>query len=238
MTELMKAAHALDGIPVIALYSDGREEQTTVARAVGLGDLAKKARMEWAEVVEKLDRAFADAAWSGKVDNLTKQAAFDHLAAFNPCRNFDRMVKAYQRDWALNGRADRIVGLAKAQLIRRETAKIKKKTAKTLRKSAVRQAHIAEMRTQLAKTHADSAELAAQVERLTHDAQTRIDNMMKRLDAGQAQVRFSQERQAIADLARQDQIQADWAYKASLTSDQTLRQVYLNRAEGIYDDDD
>src|SRR5580700_3900490 len=101
MNDPKKAAHALDGIPVIALYSDGSTEQTTLAKAVGMGNLAKQARNEWAEAVEKIDQAFAEAGWSGEVDNLEKQAAFDRLAAFNPCRNFDRMAKAYQCEWAV-----------------------------------------------------------------------------------------------------------------------------------------
>ena len=233
MTNLVKAAHALDGIPVTAFH-DGTEHETTLAKAIGMGDTAKQARNEWAEVARKLEKELPE---HDDVDKATRQQAFEHLAAFNPIRNFDRMVKSFERERAIKGRADRIVRLAKAELSRRETEKIKKKTAKIRRKNAAGQAHIAEMRAQLAKAHAEQAEIAAQIEALTLDAKTRIDGMMKRLEVGQAQVRVSQNAQAIAALARQDQIRADYAFKATLTSDPILRAAYLARAEGRNLDD-
>ena len=81
MNEFTKAAHALNGIPVTAIYNDGREEETTVAKAIGMGHVAKEARNEWAEVAKKLDYAFAEAGWFEKVSPEERKAASDHLAA-------------------------------------------------------------------------------------------------------------------------------------------------------------
>lgn len=238
-------AKALDNIPVVAMYADGRKERTTAAKALGMGgDLAKaqqNRRDEWSRAAETIDKAIEAYGPRRQMDNLTKQSAFDALAAFDPIRNFGRMVKSYQRDWAQEDRATKATGLAKAESTRRKAAKLLKKAAKLSRKTALAKGSVDafdDTLSTLAKSQHERQEALAHYEEFMVDASKRIDSMHAIASAGYQQVQMQESRRMAMEQARIERDRNEWLFKAFATEDPILRSTYLARSEGLDIDDE
>ncbi len=195
-------------------------------------------KSQWDEAARSIDEALAEVhrKYPESTDQLAKSQAFDRLAKVDVWGRFDRWLANYDREQA---QTKRIVSLVKAEKAKsdainmaKQTKKMNRKTVKLNRKAEATKARVAETERLIAESVQSHLDMTARVEAFTLDARTRIDGMMKRLEVGQAQVRRSREYQATAELARQDQIRADWSFKAGQTSDPDMRRYYLAMAAG------
>ena len=176
----------------------------------------RQARERIDEIIAKMRQAYPQS------DAFAKGAAIDRITAADPIGQFDKMVAHYRRQWDAE---DRLATLVKAEQAREKSEKLQKRTAKLKKQSAAAQAQ-----TELSKASLDAAlaeydELAKNAAAFTADTEARIDQMMRRLEIGQQQP-------LIAARARQDQIRAEWAYKAAQTTDPTIRAYYSALAAG------
>jgi chromosome segregation ATPase len=169
------------------------------------------------------------ATTSARLVNFAKNARHELQEQLRKQRMVDRLVKAIEAKRAERIRQDRI---AKSN---DRIAKAQAKTAKLQRRSA-------EM---AAETKANKAILEVlknkQQESQDHLAQMTLtlDAMKARLDAGQQARQENEVRKARAAAARNQFDRASWQWKAQqTTNDPVLRQAYINRADGITDDDD
>jgi hypothetical protein len=211
------AAKAMD-IPAVLVRPDGSEEMTTVGKALGIDKV-----LELTELGDRIEVLKGQLAHDAEM--LLKRKMIDeHNERVEKRRGL--IVRTVRDELA---RRKVAATMAKADKMNRKTAKTTAKTAKLKRKTEVTESLIAEQQRHMAK----------QAERLAEVSQ-HIGAMQARLESGNASIRRSAEYQAIADLARQDQVRAGWAEKARLTTDPILRQGYLNLAEakGVDDDDD
>lgn len=185
----------------------------------------------WAEAAEVMDEALAKMRRGFPTDQLAKAQAFDRLARFDAIGSFNAMLAKFDREQAATNRLTRTV---KVEQARREATRAQKKAAKirrkaekaTMRKAAARAALDAALARQVGLT-AELDQLGARVNTVCRNAERAYGAVAKQRDV-----------QAIAELARQDQSRADWAYKASQTTDPILREVYLAKAAGEVVDGD
>ena len=220
-TNAIKAVDALAAIPVTAMFPDGTETDTTAAKAMGLDPdaMAKKAAedAEWDQNMAEL---------SARLKKLQRQIKLD-LIVEHTAKCVAKALKEFE-DRKVATRVER--SLQRAAEYRAEAERLEHEIEVT-------KAATAESERRIAQQQAAQVAFTEQVTAVTKDARARIDAMKDRLEKGNNAVRISNERQAIADLARQDQVRAGWAHKASQTNDPILRQVYLNRAQGATDDE-
>ncbi len=149
----------------------------------------------------------------------------------------EMLAKAWtaELDTKQQSRRPSVREMVKAELSRRRVAATRSETAKIEAKNAARvtKQRAVQAEADLAAVLQEQAEIAAQITELAH----RTDAVFARASAAYGQVAKQQEYQAVAELARQDQIRADWMWKAQNTQDPDLRAHFLARAEGRSDDD-
>jgi hypothetical protein len=69
----------------------------------------------------------------------------------------------------------------------------------------------------------EATEVARRNKEHVAEMSRRMDGMQARLERGQEQIRRDQEAQAALNAARQERDSSEWIFKASTTSDSTLR---------------
>ncbi len=191
-------------------------------------------KAQWSDAVAKLDEALDASpawAWYQSLDSLTKSQALDRLAKAKPVWPDRRRPQ--------HDSADRVAGLVKAEITRRRTAEIvaetkrnKRKLAKLRRKSDAMELAKGQAEQMLADLLATQAAATAQLD----DIARRVDIVYTNAEKSYGAVTRQRNVQRTAELAREDQIRADWAYKASQTNDPILKQAYLDRSAGISDE--
>lgn len=220
-TNAIKAADALAAIPVTAMYADGTETDTTAAKAMGLDPdaMAKKAAedAEWeqgmAELGQRLKRLQRQIKLDMIIDHTAKCVA-KALKEFEERKIAVRVEKSLQRAAEYRAEAERLE-----------------------RDIEVKKAAIAESEWEIAKMQAAHVAFTDQVTAFTQEARIRIDAMMDRLETGNNAVRSARAYEDTREAARIDRERSEWAFKASTVNDPTLRTVYLNRSQGVPDDE-
>jgi hypothetical protein len=228
--DLQGIAQALD-IPVTAFTRDGKQEETTISKALGVDQLAKQEarRAEWKQAAVTI----------GETLEQIRQSW-----GLKPGDTFRKMLRQRKSQEAADRLAKRIASLAKAEIVRRHTEAIEARTARLRRQTARlrRQTKalnfekaVAEER-MITQVHRKQDELTLTMS----DFVRRINVVTTNLEAG----RLARERQEAANAqriaAREDRNRSEWAFKAAtVTHDPVLRAAYMARAEGreLTDDD-
>jgi len=192
-------------------------------------------KSQWASAAESIDQALA------KVRHLYPQPPTDALAK---AQAQDRLAKgwdnamAFLKSMAIEPRrhsaANRVASLAKAEIVRRQTAQVvaktkrtKRKIAKMLRKSDALELAKGEAEQMLAHLLETQAAAIAQVD----DLSRRVDIVYTNATRAYGAVAKQRDIAASVERGRLDQIRADLHFKASQTTDPDLRRFYLSQAE-------
>ncbi len=198
-------------------------DDTTDDGTTTFKELAKE---QWAEAVKTIDEAMsASRDWFRDAGTLAKSQSSDRLRRSDPISNFGAMCADYRSRWAKEAR---LVSLAKAELTRRETAKVKAKSAKLRRRIATAELAKSESESRVAAALAEQVRLTAETDQL----QVCVNAVVARAEAAYGAVEKQREQQAAAELARQDQIHADFAYKAGQTNDPDMMALLPRHGRG------
>jgi hypothetical protein len=219
---LQAIAQSLD-IPAIAFTRGGKQEETTISKALGVDQLAKQEarRAGWGQAVVTIGETLEQIrqSWGLKPGDTFRKMLHERKNQ----ETADRLVK-------------RIASLAKTAKLRRQTAALEAKTAKLRRHTQALNVENAITDEWIAQAHREQGELTL--------AMADIARRVNVVTASFEDSRLARARNEAANAqriaAREDRNRAEWAFKASTaTHDPVLRAAYMARAEGReFTDDD
>jgi hypothetical protein len=221
--DLQAVAQALD-IPVTAFTRDGKQEETTISKALGLDQLAKEEarRAGWAQAAVTI----------GETLEQIRQSW-----GLKPGDTFRKVLRDRKNQEATDRLVKRIASLAKAEIIRRQTAALEAKTVRLRRQTQALNFEKAVAEERIAQAHREQGELSVTMS----DLSRRMNVVTASFEAGRLARARNEAANAQRIAAREDRDRSEWAFKAAtVTHDPVLRAAYMARAEGreLTDDDD
>jgi hypothetical protein len=187
-------------------------------------------KSQWAKAVERMDEIIDRSHISlPPQDALAKARGQERLSkAFdNAMAYLDSMAVAPRRN-----APDRVAQLVKAERTKRETAQLRKETKRIKKKTKAAKLRKSQALQKAADIATEAAALQAEMTAHVDDIAKRVNRVVANAERAYGAITRQRDIQRTAELARQDQLRADWNFKAGQTSDPDIRRYYVALAAG------